>query len=136
MVRLLVLATLLVLVVPTLAQPADAPRFKTLSPDEMTPEQRRVADAIASGPRGGLRGPFNALLRSPELADRAQKMGEYIRFNSSLPPRLSEFAILITARHWSSQYEWFAHAPLAAKGGLPASVIAELREGKRPAAMK
>jgi len=110
----------------------NGPRFKPLAQEEMSEEQRKVYREIAGGPRGGVRGPFNALLRSPELADRAQKMGEYVRFNTSLPPRLSELAILITARYWSSQYEWFAHAPLAAKGGLASSVIAEIQNGKRP----
>jgi 4-carboxymuconolactone decarboxylase len=111
------------------------PRFKPLSPEELSEAQRKVYQEIAGGPRGGVRGPFNALLRSPELADRAQKMGEYIRFNTVLPPRLSEFAILVTARYWSSQYEWFAHAPFAAKGGLASSVISALQNGKRPGAM-
>src|SRR3954469_17228900 len=113
----------------------DAPRFKPLTQEEMTEAQRKVYQDIAGGPRGGFRGPFNALLRSPELTERAQKLGEYIRFNTSLPPRLSEFAILITARYWSSQYEWFAHAPLAAKGGLPATIISDLQNGKRPQGM-
>jgi 4-carboxymuconolactone decarboxylase len=120
----------------TVTAQEEGPRFKKLSPDEMNPAQRKVYDDIAGGPRGGVRGPFNALLRSPELADRAQKMGEYIRFNTSLPPRLSELAILITARHWSSQYEWYAHYPLAMKGGLAPQVAADLAQGKRPAAMK
>src|SRR3954466_723863 len=114
----------------------EAPRFKKLAPEEMNPAQRKVYDEIAGGPRGGVRGPFNALLRSPELAERAQKMGEYVRFNTSLPPRLSELAILITARQWSSQYEWYAHYTLALKGGLAPEVAAELAKGKRPAAMK
>src|SRR4030088_712974 len=128
-----VAAALVSLGMTALAQ--DGPRFRPLSVGELNDAQRKVYEEIAGGPRGGVRGPFNALLRSPELTDRAQRMGEYIRFNSSLPPRLNEFAILITARHWSSQYEWFAHAPLAAKGGLPSSVIAELQSGKRPGAM-
>ena len=119
----------------TTAMAQEGPRFKPLSPEEMSEAQRKVYQEIAGGPRGGVRGPFNALLRSPELADRAQKMGEYIRFNTSLPPRLSELAILVTARYWSSQYEWFAHAPLAAKGGLAPSVIADLQSGNRPGAM-
>jgi 4-carboxymuconolactone decarboxylase len=83
-----------------------------------------------------LRGPFNALLRSPELADRAQKVGEYIRYNSSLPPRLNEFAILITAREWGSEYEWHAHHPLALKGGLDPAIAAAVAEGREPPAMK
>jgi 4-carboxymuconolactone decarboxylase len=91
----------------TAALAQDGPRFKPLSVGELNDAQRKVYEEIAGGPRGGVRGPFNALLRSPQLTDRAQRMGEYIRFNSSLPPRLNEFAILITARHWSSQYEWY-----------------------------
>jgi len=101
----------------------------------LTEAQRKVYEAIAGGPRGGVRGPFNALLRSPELADRAQKTGEYIRFNTSLPPRLSEFAILITARYWGSQYEWHAHHPFALKAGLPPKVAEDLAQGRRPAGM-
>src|SRR5256886_5633731 len=102
----------------TTALAQDGPRFRPLSVGELNDAQRKVYEEIAGGPRGGARGPFNALLRSPQLADRAQRMGEYIRFNSSLPPRLNEFAILITARHWSSQYERYAHHPLALKAGL------------------
>jgi len=121
-----------------LAATADAqePRFKPLGADGMTDAQRKVYAEIAGGPRGGVRGPFNALLRSPELADRAQKMGEYIRFNSSLPARLNEFAILVTARYWGSQYEWYAHHPLALKAGLSPGVAADLAQGRRPAEMK
>jgi 4-carboxymuconolactone decarboxylase len=111
-------------------------RFPELTPDKMTPEQKQVAEAIASGPRKGLRGPFNTWLRSPELADRLQKVGEHIRFASSLPARLNEFAILIVAREWTAQYEWFAHYPLAIKGGLKPEVAAELAAGKRPSAMR
>src|SRR4051812_10812956 len=79
-------------------------RFPTLKPEEMTPAQRQVADAIASGPRKSLGGPFNAWLRSPEVADRLQKVGEQLRFHSSVPRRLNEFAILITARAWDAEY--------------------------------
>jgi 4-carboxymuconolactone decarboxylase len=115
---------------------AQQPRFKPLNEAELSDAQRKVYKEIAGGPRGGVRGPFNALLRSPELADRAQKLGEYIRFQSSLPARLNEFAILITARHWGSQYEWHAHHPLALKAGLSAAVAADLAQGRRPAAMR
>src|ERR1700716_214920 len=133
MIGLSVMSGAVLLALATAAMAQEGPRFKPLAPQEMTDAQRKVYQEIAGGPRGGVRGPFNALLRSPELTDRAQKMGEYIRFNTSLPPRLSEFAILITARYWGSQYEWFAHARLAAKGGLPASVMSDLQNGKRPA---
>jgi 4-carboxymuconolactone decarboxylase len=101
----------------------------------MTEAQRKVADEITSGPRGGLRGPFQAWLRSPELADRLQKLGEHLRFNSSLPRRLNEFAILITARAWDAQFEWFAHHRLALEAGLKPQIAADLAEGRRPAGM-
>jgi 4-carboxymuconolactone decarboxylase len=111
-------------------------RFKELSPAEMTPEQRAVSEAIASGPRGGVRGPFNALLRSPVLADRAQKIGEYVRYNSTLPARLSELAILVTGRHWNAQYEWYAHSKLALAAGVAPQVVADIAEGRRPEGMQ
>ena len=111
-------------------------RFRKLSPEELTADQKKVYESIAGGPRGGVRGPFNALLRSPELADRTQKLGEYLRFNSSLPAPLNELAILITARYWSAQYEWHAHSQLAAKAGVEAATIAAIAQGKRPLGMK
>ncbi len=111
-------------------------RFPDLKRDQMIDAQKRVYDAIAGGPRGGVRGPFGPLLRSPELADRVQKLGEYLRFNPSLPARLNEFAILINARFWESKYEWCAHRPLAIKGGLAESIIEDLVRSKRPANMK
>jgi len=107
-------------------------RFSPLQPERMSPEQKRVAEAIQGGPRGGLRGPFNALLRSPELADRVQKVGEYIRFQSSLPARLNELAILIVARKWTAQFEWYAHHQFAMKAGLDPAIAAAIAEGKRP----
>lgn len=110
-------------------------RFKPLAESEMSEAQRKVYGEIASGPRGGVRGPFNALLRSPELADRAQKLGEWVRFKSSLPERLKEFAILVTARYWSAQYEWHAHHAHALKAGLDPRLAAELALGQRPAGM-
>ena len=110
-------------------------RLEQLTLQEMTDAQRKVHDEIAGGPRGGVRGPFNALLRSPELAQYAQKLGEYIRFRSSLPAPLNELAILVTARYWSAQYEWYAHQKLGAKAGLSEKLMAELAEGKRPAGM-
>ena len=98
----------------------------------MSSEQREAYRAIVSGPRGGARGPFNALLRSPELADAAQKVGAYIRFRTSLPQKLNELAILVTARYWTAQFEWYAHAELAEKAGLAVDVISELSRGERP----
>ena len=111
-------------------------RFPELRPEQMTDAQQRVYQSIAGGPRGGVRGPFNALLRSPELADRVQKVGEYLRFNSALPARLNELAILINARFWGSKYEWFAHRPMAEKGGLKPSIADDVAAGKRPAGMQ
>jgi len=111
-------------------------RFKPLAEREMSEAQRKVYREIASGPRGGVRGPFSALLRSPELADRAQRLGEYVRFDSSIPERLKEFAILITARHWTAQYEWHAHHAHAMKAGLTPEIAEDLAQGRRPAGMK
>ncbi len=128
------------------AEPGE--RFPILTPDQMGPEQTKLVQALLAGPRGAgnaspeavnrvlTREPFNAWLRSPDLGDRLQKVGEYIRFNTSLPLRLNEFAILITARHWTSQYEWHAHHTLALKAGLDPKIAADLALNKRPANMK
>jgi len=112
-----------------------AERFPTLKPEQMTPAQKAVADRIVSGPRKSMGGPFNAWLRSPDLADRLQAVGEQVRFHSSLPGRLNEFAILITAREWDADYEWYAHYPLALKAGLKPAIAADLAEGRRPRGM-
>ena len=132
----LVIALLLSLAVG--AAHAQTPRFKPLVESEMTEAQLKAAREIASGPRGRLNpdGPNALLLRSPELMTRTQKVGEYLRYSSSLPLRLNEFAILVTARQWNAQVEWIAHHPLALKAGLDPSVAADLAQGKRPAAMK
>lgn len=111
-------------------------RFPDLMREQMTEAQNRVYDAIASGPRGAVRGPFGPLLRSPEVADRVQKLGEYLRFEVSLPARLKELAILINARFWDTKFEWSAHKPLAVKAGLPESVPADLVQNRRPVNMK
>ena len=112
-----------------------AERFPTLTPDQMTPAQRKVAEEIMAGPRKGLGGPFNTWLRSPELADKLQQVGEHLRFHSSVPPRLNEFAILLTARAWDADYEWAAHYPLALKAGLNPAIAADVATGRRPAGM-
>jgi 4-carboxymuconolactone decarboxylase len=111
-------------------------RFPELTREQMTEEQQRAYDAIVSGPRGGARGPFNVLLRSPALADTVQRVGAHLRFKSSLPARLNEFAIIINARFWGSKYEWYAHRPLAIKGGLAESIADDLAQNKRPSGMK
>jgi 4-carboxymuconolactone decarboxylase len=111
-----------------------ASRLPTIADDKMTEPQRTLRDAIRSGPRGKLvmEGPFAAFLHAPEYGDRAQQLGAFCRYGTSLSPRLSEFAILTTARHWKAQYEWFAHVPHATRAGLPAATIRDLHAGRRP----
>jgi len=101
--------------------------------DAMTPEQRKVYDAVVSGPRGVVVGPLRAALHRPELADKWQQFGEILRYRTGLPPRLSELAIIVTARHWTSQLEWQQHAPAALKGGLAPEIVDAIREDRRPA---
>lgn len=108
------------------------PRMKPLPREDMDAAQRQVHDAIVSGPRGSIGGPFLAWLRSPDLADRAQRLGEFCRFNSSLEPRLSELAILFTAKQWRAQFEWYAHEPMARDGGLPQDIIDAVHDGRQP----
>ena len=108
------------------------PRLGEIDRARLSDEQRRVADQIQSGPRGGLAGPFWPWLRSPGLADRAQKLGEFVRFNSTLSQRLFELAVLVTAQHWKAQFEWYAHAPLARKAGLGEDIITAVQAGTRP----
>lgn len=110
-------------------------RMPPLLREQMTETQRAAADELIAGPRKGVKGPFIALLRSPELMARLQKVGEYLRFQSSLPQRLNEFATLIVARQWHQQFEWFVHVPAALKEGVAPETIAALREGRRPDVM-
>ena len=102
----------------------------------MTEEQRRVYDTVVNGPRGVVVGPLRAALHRPELADKWQQFGEILRYRTSLAPRLSELAILVTARHWTSQLEWQQHAPAALKGGLAPELVEAIRQGRRPAFAK
>lgn len=122
-------------------------RLPVLPPRTRSRAQVRFVKEILKGARGGsdqspramekilAGGPFNAWMRSPELGDLLQRVGEYVRFRSSLPQRISEFAILITARHWTAQYEWYFHLPLAVEAGLKASVADALAAGRRPRGM-
>ena len=107
-------------------------RVPHLDPEQLFPEQRKVYDAIVAGPRGGVVGPLRVWLQSPELADRAQALGAFCRFGTSLPPRLSELAILVTGAHWQAAFEWRGHAPIGLKAGLDASTIEAIRVGKQP----
>ena len=108
-------------------------RFTPLSQRDMTLDQQRVAQAVATGPRGGLRGPFHALLRSPELADRVRHLGDYVRFESTVPAALRELAILLVARFWSAHYEWNAHRKHALAAGIAPFVADAIEAGQRPA---
>ncbi|MEE2803547.1 MAG: carboxymuconolactone decarboxylase family protein [Pseudomonadota bacterium] len=108
------------------------PRISQLNPDDMNVAQRAVYDDILSGPRTSLSGPFHAWLHSPELASRAQHLGAYCRFSTSLSGALSELAILVVARHWRAQFEWYAHAPMALKAGIEEEVVEAIRGGTIP----
>lgn len=108
------------------------PRLPDLVLETLTPDQRRVYDAIVAGPRGAVQGPLRVWLTSPALADRAQALGQFARYDSSLSKDLSELAILVTARFWSSGFEWSHHAPLALAAGLPEAVISVIAGAQRP----
>ncbi len=112
-------------------------RFKELTPETMTPEQKKAAEAIQAGPRGaGLRGPFNALLRSPELCDLVQRVGAYVRYSTAIPSRLNELAIIMAGRKWTAQYEFYAHRRLAIEAGLRTEICDAIANGTRPQAMQ
>jgi 4-carboxymuconolactone decarboxylase len=111
-------------------------RFKPLTFSELTPEQKTLVEHLLSGERGTLNGPFNVMLRSPEMGDLAQKLGTYIRFHTTVPNKLNEFAILITARALNVQYEWAAHHKNALQAGLSPAIIDAVAAGKRPPSMQ
>jgi 4-carboxymuconolactone decarboxylase len=116
------------------AKPAP-PRLKDIPDADLTPRQRAYRDAIFSGPRQKttLNGPFAVWMHAPEFGDFAQQLGAHCRYRTAVPPRLSEFAILVTARLWRAQYEWYAHAPLAERAGVKPQTIRALRSGRVPA---
>jgi len=111
-------------------------RFKPLTWDEMTPAQRTMVEHLFAGPRAGANGPFNVLLRSPEMGDIAQQFGASMRFNQSMPRKLNEMAIIITARYWTAQYEWYAHKRAALQAGLNPAIVDAIQNGRRPAGMQ
>jgi 4-carboxymuconolactone decarboxylase len=119
------------------AQPATSkePRFPQLTMDQLDDKQKPLGEQIMKVSSVGLGGPYNPIIRSPVLGQRLYDLFYYLRWQTSVPTRLNEFAILIIGRQWRSQVEWFAHAPLAAKAGLSPDVIADLKAGKRPSAM-
>ncbi len=134
------LALVVALALPAMAAepgaPAKPPRFPTLTYEQLNPYQRPLGEQILKVSSVGLGGPYNPLLRSPVLGQRMFDLLYYLRWNSSLPLRLNEMAILLTGRAWRSQVEWYAHAPLALKAGLSPEIIADLKAQRRPAHMK
>lgn len=108
-------------------------RFAPLTWDTMTPAQKTVTEHLLDGPRRGLGGPFNVLLRSPEMGDQAQEFGASMRFLTSIPAKLREMAIILTARHWTSHFEWQAHRQAAVQAGLAEPIIQAIAAGRRPA---
>ena len=107
-------------------------RYREISTAELNPAQKRVHDQIIAGARGRFGGPFQLLIRAPDICEHASKLGEHLRWGTSLSDRLSELAIITTARFWRAQYEWYAHAPLAAKAGVPTAAIEAIRTGGTP----
>ena len=124
------------------ADPARPGRLGPLAPRDLDPEQRQVLDAMLAGPRGGsgllsrereVGGPFAPWLRSPGFARRAQELGAFVRYRTSLDPRLSELAIIVVGAAWRADYEFAAHAPLAVRAGVPREAVEALARGERPA---
>ena len=111
-------------------------RFPQLTLETLDPQARPLAEEILKISSVGLAGPYNVMLRSPEFAERMKRLLDYLRFNTSLPARLNEFAILIQGRLWTSQVEWYAHYPIALKAGLPAAVADDLKSNIRPRGMQ
>jgi 4-carboxymuconolactone decarboxylase len=111
------------------------PRLPAISAEKLTPAQQALIDSIRSGPRGAttqIRGPFAVFLHSPDYGQLAQQLGGHCRHNTRVPPRLSEFAILVTAKLWRAQYEWFAHTAHAERAGVTPSTIRALHAGRVP----
>jgi 4-carboxymuconolactone decarboxylase len=111
---------------------SDTGRLPPIPPEQLTAAQRAAAEEIAAGPRGAVVGPFIAALRSPEFMRRLQRLGEYLRFQNALGPRLTELAVLVVARHFTAQFEWVMHAPLAAERGIAPEAIEAIAAGRRP----
>ena len=118
------------------ATAASAGRLPQLSIEQLNAQQKALAEEILKVSSVGLGGPYNPLLRSPELGKRTFGLLDYLRFNTSVPRRLNEFAILIQARLWTSQVEWLAHYPIALREGMSEAALADLKAGRRPASMK
>jgi len=147
-IRQMLILTVTILLVINTSPAQEANRgFKILESSEMTESQKDLVKSIQSGPRAKVAGsaansgggtvgsPFNVFLRSPELGERLQQVGSYIRFRSTLGFKLNELAILMVARHWTSQYEWFAHHRLALQAGLDPEIAEAISKGERPVKM-
>ena len=129
--RIALLLAALLAAMPACAQESRPDRFPQLEPQTMTETQKQSAAKLPM-----LSGPFNIMLRSPVLTDRIQALADYLRAPTTLPPRLAELAILVTARQWNAEYEWFGHYPMAMKAGVPPSIADAIAHGKRPEAMQ
>jgi 4-carboxymuconolactone decarboxylase len=127
--------TALLLVLLTAARAAAQDRMPPIPASALTDAQRKAIEEFKAARSAEISGPFVPLLRSPEVMSRARAMGDYLRFKSTLPPRVSEFVILLIARRWTQQYEWNAHQPLALQGGLAADTVAAIADGRRPERM-
>src|SRR5215468_10476850 len=107
-------------------------RVATIALEHMTPEQRLAHEEVVAGARGRMPAPMRAWIHSPEMAGHAQKLGAFLRYGTSLPPTLSELAILVTARHWTSHYEWYAHKRIALASGMDPEIIDAIRDRRTP----
>jgi len=125
------MAMLIGATVPALAQD----RMPPIAPDKLTDAQKQAIEAFKAARSADVSGPFIPLLRSPEVLTRARALSDYLRYRSALPPRLSEFVILMTARAWTQNYEWNAHEPLARQAGLNPAIIKAIADGRRPDGM-
>jgi 4-carboxymuconolactone decarboxylase len=130
----LAVVALLVLLAATLPAMAQD-RMPPIPAEKQTPEQKKAAEAFKANRKQDVFGPFVPLFRSPEVMLRAMALGDYLRYRTVLPPKLNEFIILITARQWSQQYEWYVHHPIALKDGLDPEIVKAVADGRRPAGM-
>ena len=135
MEKLVRMVAVIAVIVATAAPGAAQDRMPAIPADQLTAAQKNAIAEFKAARGVDISGPFVPLLRSPEVMSRARAMGDYLRFKSSLPPRLSEFVILLTARRWTQQYEWHAHQPLALQGGLKNEIVTAIAEGRRPEKM-
>jgi 4-carboxymuconolactone decarboxylase len=130
-----VIARTIVMFLCTVAAAVAQDRMPPIAADKLTEAQKKAIDEFKAARSTDISGPFVPLLRSPEVLSRARALSDYLRFRSALPPRLSEFVILLTARGWTQNYEWNAHAPLARQAGVSEGVIAAIADGRRPQGM-